>query len=128
VDQLRVLVVDDEEELVDALVERLNLRGIVAHGVTTGAAALEHVEKNGCDVVLLDVKMPAPGGLQVLTEIKERWPQVAVILLTGHGSAQDAEAGLRLGAFDYIMKPFDIDGLVGTMLRAADAQGSQDHG
>ena len=127
-DQLRVLVVDDEEELVDALVERLNLRGIVAHGVTTGAAALEHVEKNGCDVVLLDVKMPAPGGLQVLTEIKERWPQVAVILLTGHGSAQDAEAGLRLGAFDYIMKPFDIDGLVGTMLRAADAQGSQDHG
>ena len=126
-DQLRVLVVDDEEELVDALVERLNLRGIVAHGVTTGTAALDRVESNGFDVVLLDLKMPAPGGLEVLAKLKERWPRVAVILLTGHGSVQDAEAGMRLGAFEYVMKPFDIDELVGTMLRAAEAHGSHEH-
>ena len=126
-DQLRVLVVDDEEELVDALVERLNLRGIVAQGVTTGAAALEHVESDDYDVVLLDVKMPAPGGLEVLSEIKKRWPRVAVVLLTGHGSVQDAEAGMRLGAFEYVMKPFDIDALVGTMLRAAEAHGARGH-
>ena len=126
-DQLRVLVVDDEEELVDALVERLNLRGIVAQGVTTGAAALERVGSDGYDVVLLDMKMPAPGGLEVLSEIKQRWPRVAVVLLTGHGSVQDAEAGMRLGAFEYVMKPFDIDALVGTMLRAAEAQGERDH-
>jgi DNA-binding NtrC family response regulator len=125
VDQLRVLVVDDEQELVDALVERLQLRGIEAEGVTTGSAALARLEAGGVDVVLLDVKMPAPGGLDVLRKVSERWPNVAAVLVTGHGSTQDAETGMRLGASEYIMKPFDIDALVGTMLKAADAKGAQ---
>ncbi len=124
-DQVRVLVVDDEQELVDAVVERLQLRGIVADGVTTGSAALARLETGEFDVVLLDVKMPAPGGLDVLRQISERWPSVAVVLVTGHGSLQDAETGMRLGASEYIMKPFDIDALVGTMLKAADAKGAQ---
>ena len=127
-DQLRVLVVDDEQELVDALVERLQLRGIVADGVTTGSAALARLQSGGYDVVLLDVKMPAPGGLDVLREVSQRWPDVAVVLVTGHGSRQDVETGMRLGAAEYIMKPFDIDALVGTMLKSADAKGSSRRG
>ena len=128
VDQLRVLVVDDEQELVDALVERLQLRGIVAEGVITGSAALARLEGGEFDVVLLDVKMPAPGGLEVLREVGQRWPGMAVVLVTGHGSVQDAETGMRLGAVEYIMKPFDLDALLGIMLKAADAKGAQSRG
>ena len=124
-DQLRVLVVDDEQELVDAVVERLQLRGIAADGVTTGSAALKRLAGGSFDVVLLDVKMPAPGGLDVLREVNQCCPSIAVVLVTGHGSLQDAKTGMRLGASDYIMKPFDIDALVGTMLKAAVAKGVQ---
>jgi DNA-binding NtrC family response regulator len=120
---LRVLVVDDEEELVEALVERLNMRGIEAQGVTTGAEALKLVAEDGFDVVLVDVKMPPPGGLDVLRQIKESWPHMAVVVLTGHGSVQDAELGTQLGAFAYLMKPFDIDELTAILLRASENEG-----
>ena len=108
---LRVLVVDDEEELVSALVERLGLRGFSAHGVTTGADALEHLEAESCDVVLLDVKMPGLGGMEVIRLIKETYPKLQVVLLTGHGSEKSIEEGMALGAFDYLMKPVKIDDL-----------------
>ena len=117
-ESLRVLVVDDEQELVDALVERLNMRGIHAEGVTTGKAALRYLEDSECDVVVLDVKMPSPGGLEVLREIKQRRANQEVILLTGHGSAQDAKLGMELGAFDYVMKPVNIEELMGLLLKA----------
>lgn len=126
-DPLRVLVVDDEGELVDALVERLQLRGIEADGVTTGSAALSALQAGRYHVVLLDVKMPAPGGLDVLREVSQRWPDVAVVLVTGHGSRQDVDTGMRLGAAEYIMKPFDIDALVSTMSKAAEAKGLRGH-
>jgi DNA-binding NtrC family response regulator len=115
---LRVLIVDDEEELVSALAERLNLRGFQARGVTTGAEALAYLADTPCDVVLLDVKMPGLGGLEVIEKIKEEQPNMAVILLTGHGSTQDAEKGMELGAFDYLMKPVKIDALVRVLLSA----------
>ena len=118
---LRVLIVDDEVELVTALKERLTLRGFQAEGVTTGAAALRFLENNPCDVVLLDVKMPGLGGLEVIEQIKTHWITLEVILLTGHGSARDDEDGMALGAFDYLMKPVKIDELVKT-LEAAGAR------
>jgi len=117
---LRVLIVDDEDELVSALEERLNLRGFRATGVTTGADALSRLAEQACDVVLLDVKMPGLGGLEVIRRIKEGHPGLEVILLTGHGSALDAERGMQLGAFDYVMKPVKIDDLVRLLLSAAD--------
>ncbi len=120
---LRVLIVDDEEELVSALEERLNLRGFEAAGVTKGADALVYLDNTPCDVVLLDVKMPEIGGLEIIKRIKEKKPGLEVILLTGHGSAQDVEKGMELGAFDYLMKPVDIDVLVRTLLSAADRGG-----
>lgn len=118
----RVLIVDDEVELVSALEERLALRGFRASGVTTGAEALLRVAEGAYDVVLLDVKMPGLGGLQVIQTIKTEHPDVQVVLLTGHGSAQDAAEGMRLGAFDYLMKPVTIGNLV-RILHAAAGRG-----
>jgi len=116
---LRVLIVDDEDELVNALEERLNLRGFQAKGVTTGAEALAYLTETPCDVVLVDVKMPGLGGLQLVKKIKEERPKLGVILLSGHGSAKDAEEGMKLGAFDYLMKPVKIDDLVRVLHSAA---------
>ena len=115
---LRVLIVDDEEELVSALVERLALRGFQAKGVTNGADALAYLAGAPCDVVLLDVKMPGIGGLEVIKRIKEQQPSLEVVLLTGHSSAQDAERGMTLGAFDYLMKPVKLDDLLRILLTA----------
>jgi DNA-binding NtrC family response regulator len=119
---LRVLIVDDEEELVHTLVERLQLRNIEAHGVTTGTAALELVGCDLYDVVLVDVKMPGLGGMDLVRIIKERCPRLQVILLTGHGSNKDAQEGMRLGAFDYLMKPVRLENLLKTLKEAAAQQ------
>jgi two-component system response regulator CpxR len=118
VQKLRILIVDDEEELVHALVERLQLRGMDAHGVVTGKEALERIRSETFDVVLLDVKMPALGGMKVIREIKDQQPGLQVIMLTGHSSARDAERGRQLGAFEYLQKPVNIDNLC-KILRAA---------
>jgi two-component system OmpR family response regulator len=117
-DALRVLIVDDEEELVSALVERLNLRGFEARGVTNGADALVDLGATPCDVVVLDVKMPGLGGLEVIRRIKSEQPGVEVVLLTGHGSPTSVEEGLEAGAFDFLMKPVKIDELA-RILRSA---------
>jgi len=115
---LQVLIVDDEEELVSALRERLELRGFRASGVASGTAALEYLAENSCDVVLLDVKMPGLGGLEVLEIIKQEHPHIAVLMLTGHGSKRDADEGMQLGAYDYLVKPVRI-GVLSQMLRDA---------
>lgn len=118
-DPIRVLIVDDEEELVSALVERLNLRGFKALGVTTGEAALEFLDGGECDVVLLDVRMPGLGGLEVIRRIKDKKPSLGVVLLTGHGSVESVEEGMALGAFDYLMKPVKFNSLVHILTAAA---------
>ena len=123
----RILIVDDEFELVSALEERLTLRGFKARGVSTGTDALVSLEEWRCDVVLLDVKMPGLGGLELMEKIREEYPHIEVVLLTGHGSAQDAETGMSLGAFDYLQKPIKIVELVKILLAAA-ARGGQGQG
>ena len=127
-DSLRILIVDDEDELVSALEERLILRGFQAKGVTTGEEALAYLADRQCDVVLLDVKMPGLGGLEVIKRIKEKTPSPQVILLTGHSSVQDAERGMGLGAFDYLMKPIKIDELVRVLRSAGARKGAGDAG
>lgn len=109
---IKVFVVDDEEEFVQALVERLQLRGFAARGLTSGQEALETMARESFDVAIIDVRMPGQGGLEVVSDIKRRWPERQVILLTGHGSADDAEKGLQLGACHYLMKPVRISELV----------------
>jgi DNA-binding NtrC family response regulator len=116
---VRVLFVDDEEELVSAVVERLDIRGIQATGATNGLDALKKVEEKEYDVVVLDVRMPGLGGLDVIRQLKRSHPKLEVILLSGHGSKDYVEEGLSLGAFDYLQKPVDIDELVDILRRAA---------
>lgn len=116
---LRVLVVDDEEELVSTLMERLMLRGIDAQGATTGRDALKHIEKENFNVAVVDVKMPGIGGLEVMQSIREKCPNVQVILLTGRGSERESEIGLEGGAFAYLVKPIDFEELVKTIREAA---------
>ncbi len=116
---INVLVIDDEEELVDTLIERLKLRGLTAQGVTTGREGLECLKAETFDVVLLDVKMPEVSGLVVLKEIKSQWPSLPVIMLTGHGSEQDAKKGMDLDAYDYLVKPLNIELLIPILHKAA---------
>ncbi|MEW6266408.1 MAG: response regulator [Thermodesulfobacteriota bacterium] len=111
----RVLVVDDERYFLDPLVERLKVRKIEAYGVDSGEAALEFLTRTQVDVVVLDVKMKGMDGLEVLQEIKSRYPLMEVILLTGHASVEAGMKGLELGAFDYLIKPVKLDELLEKM-------------
>jgi len=109
---VKVLLVDDETEFVNTLTKRINKRDINAFSVGSGEAALEFLDRNPVDVVVLDVKMPGMDGIQTLRAIKERHPLIEVIMLTGHASVEVAIEGMELGAFDYLMKPMAIDDLL----------------
>jgi DNA-binding NtrC family response regulator len=117
-DQFRVLIVDDEKLFLETLVQRLNLRSIQAHGVENGEEALKFLDGFKTDVVVLDLRMPGMGGMKALAEIKRRFPLVEVIVLTGHGAPELGEQGIRLGAFDHLIKPVKIDTLI-ERIRAA---------
>lgn len=108
----RVLVVDDEEDFLETLVNRLRKRGLEAQGALSGPRALELLENGVFDVAVLDVRMPGMDGIELLKEIKDRWPFLEVIMLTGHGSVESGIQGMRLGAFDYVMKPSDLENLL----------------
>lgn len=109
---INVLLVDDEVEFLETLVKRLRKRNLTVNGVTSGEAALDALKSNSVDVVVLDVKMPGMSGLDTLREIKKEHESVEVIMLTGHASVEMAIEGMGLGAFDYLMKPTQIDDLV----------------
>ncbi len=113
-----VLLVDDEEEFISALAERLSFRGIKARTATDGEQALASIEKDPPRVVVLDLMMPGMSGVDVLQAIRRTHPDIKVILLTGHGSTREGMEGMRLGAFDYLMKPLSIEELI-EKLRAA---------
>ena len=110
-----VLLVDDEEDFVTTLAERLELRGIQTRIATDGESALQSIAVSLPQLVVLDIMMPGLGGVDVLQRIKATHPRIPVILLTGLGSKREGEEGLRLGAFDYLMKPLDIEVLIEKM-------------
>ncbi|MBF0536903.1 MAG: response regulator [Nitrospirae bacterium] len=112
---LSVLVVDDENGFADILVQRLNIRGFMAHAVYGGQQAIDFVREDIPDVILLDVKMPLMSGIEVLRHIKQQYPSIAVIMLTGYSSLNDDQEALRLGAFDVLRKPPEIDVIVETL-------------
>jgi len=116
----KALLVDDEEEFVTTLAERLQMRGIVAEVATDGEEALRIVERAPPHVIVLDIMMPGLGGLEVLRIVRQDHPGVEVILLTGRGSTQEGIEGMRLGAFDFLMKPIKIEELVPRMLAACE--------
>lgn len=117
-DSIRLLLVDDEEEFIKALSERLKMRDLTGHMALSGEEALSLVEEGEPDVMLLDVKMPGIDGMEVLRRVRKKYPDLQVIIHTGHGNDLDEAEAWRLGVFDYLRKPVDIDLLV-ARIRAA---------
>jgi DNA-binding NtrC family response regulator len=115
-----VLLVDDEIPFVEAMTKRLNKRDVEVFSANEGNEALQKLsEHRSIEVVILDVKMPGMDGLETLKEIKKRHPITEVIMLTGHGTVESAIEGMKLGAFDYLMKPCDMDILMKKVSEAA---------
>jgi len=114
-----ILLVDDEIPFVNTLTKRLSKRELNIVAAFNGQEALAQLEEDShIEVVVLDIKMPGMDGLQTLEEIKKRYPSVEVIILTGHSTIDSAIKGMRLGAFDYLVKPCDIDQLISRMEEA----------
>ncbi len=114
----KVLFVDDEKEFVRTVSERLISRDVGTYGVYNGDDALELVAEDRPDVMVLDLKMPGMHGVEVLRRTKELAPEVEVIILTGHGSNNDMQECMALGAFAYMNKPVDIEELSATIKAA----------
>ncbi|MDR3605139.1 MAG: response regulator [Desulfomonilaceae bacterium] len=110
--EFKVLLVDDETDFVVPLSKRLRKRNLEVNSASSGQEALDFLSQSPCDVVVLDVKMPDMNGIETLRRIKEVAPLVEVIMLTGHANVEVAIEGMELGAFDYLMKPVDIDDLL----------------
>jgi DNA-binding NtrC family response regulator len=111
-DRIRLLLVDDEVAYADVLSNRLGKRGFEVHKAYTSPEALLLLRTQTFDVAVLDLKMPDMDGIEVLKIAKQEDPGLQVIMLTGHGSATACEQGLALGAFDYLMKPCELETLV----------------
>jgi DNA-binding NtrC family response regulator len=115
---IKVLLVDDEEAFVNTLAQRLKMRELNVNTVYDGEQALAKVKSEEPDVMVLDLKMPGLHGMEVLKEIRKAYPNMQVIILTGHGTEKDEEEARRLGGFDFLRKPADIETLVGKIKEA----------
>ena len=110
--KIKVLLVDDEQQFVETLAQRLETRGFVVDTALEGDRCLAILKDKDMDVVVLDVQMPGRSGIDTLKEIKKLRPLTEVIMLTGHATVETAIEGMKLGAYDYLMKPSEIDDLV----------------
>ena len=108
----KILLVDDEEEFVSTLAERLELTGYAAKIAKDGESGISLITHDSFDIVVLDLMMPGLNGLDTLKQIKAINKHLPVILLTGHGSTKEGTEGMRIGAFDFLMKPLDIKELI----------------
>jgi DNA-binding NtrC family response regulator len=116
----KLLLVDDDVPFVETMTKRLTKRGLEIITAFSGEEALKRLKENDrIEVVILDVKMPGMDGIQALREIKNSHPLVEVVMLTGHATVETAILGMKLGAFDYLMKPCDMDLLMSKVTEAA---------
>jgi DNA-binding NtrC family response regulator len=116
----KVLLVDDERPFVETMVKRLKKRDLKLATAFNGNEALARLDENGdIEVVILDIKMPVMDGMEALSRIKSKHPLVEVIMLTGHATVETGIEGMKKGAFDYLMKPCDVDQLVEKVTAAA---------
>jgi len=123
---MKILLVDDEEEFVTTLRERLELRGLNAQVALSGEAALEQLEREQPDLMVLDLRMPGIDGVEVLRRVKAKYPRIQVVVMTGHGSDDDRSTCLDLGASGYHKKPIDIGLLLESLREAASMAGKYD--
>ncbi len=116
--KIRVLVVDDEQEFVKPLKERLELRDMDVSTAMSAEDALEKIRELNYDVVILDIVMPGMDGIEALKIIKQEKPLTEVIMLTAHATVETAIEGMKQGAFDYLIKPTRTDELIGKVTKA----------
>ncbi len=121
-----ILLVDDEKDFVEMLSLRLEEAGEKVTPAYDGKMCLDVLETEPIDVVVLDIKMPGMDGIQTLRKIKIMYPLVEVVLLTGHGATETAIEGMKLGAFDYLLKPADFDNLQTILADAKKKKAAQD--
>jgi DNA-binding NtrC family response regulator len=115
-----VLLVDDEVPFVEAMARRLKKRDVNIATSFSGSEALDVLrEDSSIEVIILDVKMPGMDGIETLGEIRKKFPLQEVIMLTGHATVETGIEGMKLGAFDYLMKPCDMDILMGKVKEAS---------
>ena len=117
-EKIKILLVDDEKEFVETLSERIRMRDHDSKVALNGEEALKHIDDDLPDVVVLDLKMPGIDGMEVLRRIRKAYPNVQVIMLTGHGSDKDEKEAKKLGAFEYLQKPVEIDTLMKKIKKA----------
>ena len=110
--KIRLLLVDDEVGYLEVLSKRLGKRDLVVTTASTGQQAIQTLRNNDFDVAVVDLKMTDMDGIEVLTIFKKMDPDLAVIILTGHGSEQAAREGIEKGAFDYLTKPCGLENLL----------------
>jgi DNA-binding NtrC family response regulator len=109
--KIKVLIADDEKEFIETLAQRLEMRDFAVTTVGSGDAAIEIAEKINFDVIILDVQMPEINGIDALKKIKEITPLTPVIMLTGEATVENAIQGMKLGAFDFLIKPTETERL-----------------
>ncbi|MDM8526487.1 response regulator [Desulfococcaceae bacterium HSG8] len=118
-DHIRVLLVDDEEGFVRIVAKRMSKRGIDVTKAFSGSEAIQILRREDFDVAVLDLKMEDMDGIEVLKIFKKMYPEMEVIMLTGHGSEHAAQKGMEYGAFDYLSKPCDLHELLKKIKEAA---------
>jgi len=116
--KIKLLLVDDEEDFIESLAERLQLRDFEVTTALNGNDAINLVKENDYDVIVLDVKMPGKDGIETLREIKNIKLLPQVIMLTGHATVETAIQGMKVGAYDYIMKPTFTEDLIALINQA----------
>jgi DNA-binding NtrC family response regulator len=115
-----ILLVDDEAPFVETMTKRLSKRDLNIITAYSGEEAIERLNNHrNTDVVILDVKMPGMNGIETLAKIRDQFPLTEVIMLTGHATVESAIEGMKLGAFDYLMKPCEIEQLLAKVQEAA---------
>lgn len=114
----KVLLVDDEEEFVETLAERMRTRGMDVSTSNSGANALQLVDDEDFDVVVLDLKMPGVDGIEALKRIKRRRPDIQVVLLTGHATVEKGVEAIKEGALEFLEKPVDLRSLTDAIDKA----------
>jgi DNA-binding NtrC family response regulator len=120
--QPSVLIIEDEEGVRSALAKRLKMHGCAADTAATGAEGLKRLAEGGTDLVLLDYRLPDADGLELLERIRRQWPDVLTIMMTAYTNVDIAIQAVRLGAYDYVPKPFSLDEMMVVVDKALEAK------
>jgi DNA-binding NtrC family response regulator len=113
--EYKILVVDDEEDFLESLSERLELRDVKPAIASSGDEALAKMAEEEPEVMVLDLKMPGMDGIEVLKKVKKAYPTTQVVILTGHGTEEARKKAEKIGAFAYLEKPVEMDTLMATL-------------